>query len=376
MRNENDKINYIDEIKNENNKQPQNAKAKHYSPSDASIAFILSLVVPQVLMILLFVILGKEFISSILVSALVPQLCFFGVFMFISHKKRVDIKQATALNFKINIWVLLLVLVIGIVSMFGFSPLITLFDTITSSWGYQSAVSNIDVGTLGKLFGCIFYAALLPSICEELIFRGIITNGLKKYGTITAVVLSSVLFALMHQNLQQLIYQLFLGGVMAYIVLKTGSIIYTMLLHFFNNFVILLSAHLFGETEATVDLSNAWNIIKPILIAIAAVLIVVGILFVINIILKKSNKKQLAIVSTENMQDANSQTHSTNVENESKNFEQNNNQTQSANSTNFLQDSINRADAQTKFYKNPYVISAIIVGVVFWIFVVISMFKA
>ena len=337
-----------------------------FSPSDAGIAFILCLVVPQVVVLLLYVLFGGAIQGVMLVSALVPQLCFFSVYVFVTRKKRLNFKTATALNFKINIWVLLLVLLVGIVAMFGFSPLINLFDTITSGWGYKSSVANIDVSTFWKFFASIFYVALLPAICEELVFRGIIANGFKKYGTVTAVVLSAVLFALMHQNLQQLVYQLFLGGVMAYIVIKTGSIIYTMLLHFFNNFVILLSAHLFGEEEANVNLSNAWEIIKPILIAICAVLIIVGILWLINYVLKRERAKK--------------QNQIANAEQSSPNLNENKVQTEIAKNNDqrkgILLESMDRADRQTKFYKNPYVVSAIVIGIVFWILVVISMFKA
>ena len=193
----------------------------------------------------------------------------------------------------------MLVISIGVIAIFGFTPLTNLFDYLTSKLGYSSVATNIDLSSFWKFFAAIFYVALLPAICEELIFRGIITNGLKKYGMVAAVALSAVLFALMHQNLQQLIYQLFLGAVMAYIVLKTGSIIYTMALHFFNNFLIILLAFLSGES-GSVDYSDpkyaeyygsAWNVIWPILLAIATILVIVGILFLMTYLVNKKAKK-------------------------------------------------------------------------------------
>ncbi len=370
-------------------------KTNLYSQSDSGLAFILALLVPQILILIVVLICGlitglpysssdesvKTFVNtyqftSTLISALVPQISFLIVFIFISERRKVNYKTANQINFKLNIWVLMCVLAIGLIALFGFSPLINMLDSITSSWGYKSSVANIDVSTFWKFFGTVFYVALLPAICEELIFRGIITNGLKKFGTVTAVVLSAVFFSLMHQNLQQLVYQLFLGGVMAYIAIKTGSIIYTMLLHFFNNFVILFSSYLSGDSEEILDYSNAWNVIYPILLVIFAVAAILGLLWVINFILKKpKEKKQQASqsvnlsIQNENQSSLENITKETDIQIENINKDIDN-QTQNSNN---VFEAINTANE--KFYQNQTIVIAIITGIIFWVFAVISAFK-
>ena len=354
-----------------------------YSPTDASFAFILALIVPQILFVVVMAIIGKENASNTIVIALIPQISFLITFFFISERKKVNYKQANQINFKINIWALLVVILIGVVAIFGFSFLINLFDYITSQWGYKGSTSNIDVSTFGKFFGTIFYVALLPAVCEELIFRGVITNGFKKYGTVTAVVLSAIFFALMHQNLQQLIYQLFLGAVMAYIAIKTGSILYTMILHFFNNFIILLLAHLSGDSGVT-DFtdpkiieyySNVWNVIWPILLSLLAVGVIVGLLFLLNFIIKKSKQKEeilqtnQTVFKTDALDQSNQNELKTNLEKQEEQITTNDNTINSNVNSMF-----SNFDEKQKFYQNPIVICAFVAGLIFWILTVISSF--
>ena len=395
------------------NKNVYRQRTNIYAPSDASIAFILALIVPQIVMVVIYFIFGKAAAYNVFVASLVPQISFLGVFFYISEKRKVNYKLANQIKFKLNVWIALLVVAIGAICILGFTPLTSLFDYLTYTWGYNGGISDsIDVSTLGKLFFAIFHVALLPAICEELIFRGIITNGLKKYGTVSAVIISAVLFALMHQNLQQLFYQLFLGAVMAYIVIKTGSIIYTMILHFFNNFTILLLAHI--TNESAVDFSdpkyaeyysNAWNIIWPVLVVIGVIGAVAILLFLINYILKKQNGKGEQIVAeiitnesanlsgnqnpliVEQMSE-NKKTEENSIknqENQQKNdkneendndFQQNqNNQGAMGRVFGAVNNAINESDAHSKFYQNPFIISAIVIGIIFWVLTVVSLFK-
>lgn len=339
-----------------------------YAPSDSGIAFMLAIFVPQVLIVLVLVLFGKQVATSTLASALVPQISFLLTFVYVSEKRKVNYKKANQINFAINPWVLLVVLLIGVVSMLGFSPLISVFDTVTTSWGYKSSIANIDVTSFLKFFGAVFYVALLPAVCEELIFRGIVTNGLKKYGTTTAVVISSIFFALMHQNLQQLIYQLFLGAVMAYIVLKTGSIIYTMCLHFFNNFAILLLSHLNVNIFDGLDYSKPLVIVLSVALAIATIGIVCLLLWAVNGIISHKQKLQNSIADSSKSVDIKSATTISAKSESSADAKGVNENVQ-------LSSALIRADQTDKFYKNAFVVSALVVGIIMWVASVIVAFN-
>lgn len=87
----------------------------------------------------------------------------------------------------------------------------------------------------------VLVAAVLPAIFEELMFRGIVLQSLRRFGDLFALAVSSLLFALLHGNLVQLPNALLTGMVLGYIVLRTGTLRASVLCHFVNNlFPILL----------------------------------------------------------------------------------------------------------------------------------------
>jgi len=82
----------------------------------------------------------------------------------------------------------------------------------------------------------IIRASIIPAIFEELMFRGVILSSLRKYGDMFAILISSVLFALFHGNLAQMV-STFIGGLAyGFIAVKSNSLIIPMIVHFTNNF--------------------------------------------------------------------------------------------------------------------------------------------
>lgn len=92
----------------------------------------------------------------------------------------------------------------------------------------------------------IFGMALVPAVFEELFFRKWILNSAKKYGAVFAVVFSALLFGIYHMNLSQGIFAFLLGIVFGIIAIKTGSIKFTVLIHFLNNAVACMGM-IYGE---------------------------------------------------------------------------------------------------------------------------------
>jgi sodium transport system permease protein len=92
------------------------------------------------------------------------------------------------------------------------------------------------LGEATSLWQILALLALLPAICEELAFRGFILSGLgRMQDRVLAIVVSSLFFAIAHPVLQQSLTAFALGLVIAYIALKTGSILPCMLFHCVHN---------------------------------------------------------------------------------------------------------------------------------------------
>lgn len=82
--------------------------------------------------------------------------------------------------------------------------------------------------------------ALLPAILEEMVYRGYILRILLPHGKLFAILISSMLFALMHGNILQIPFAFIVGLACGYLAVKTGSIWISVMLHFLNNFMSML----------------------------------------------------------------------------------------------------------------------------------------
>ncbi len=96
----------------------------------------------------------------------------------------------------------------------------------------------------------LFLSAALPAVIEEMAFRGIIMRGLEQFGALTAVLLSSVAFSLMHGSFNQLVLQ-FLGGfAIGGVVLITKNYILGSIMHAFNNLFAVIYALIVSDEFA------------------------------------------------------------------------------------------------------------------------------
>jgi membrane protease YdiL (CAAX protease family) len=78
--------------------------------------------------------------------------------------------------------------------------------------------------------------ALLPALCEELLFRGAIARGLRpRLGLVGAAVLSSAYFALLHGSVARLPITFALAMVLALVTLRSGSLVPAIAIHAGNN---------------------------------------------------------------------------------------------------------------------------------------------
>lgn len=82
----------------------------------------------------------------------------------------------------------------------------------------------------------ILSACIIAPIIEEVVFRGIILNGmLKRYSPTTAIVISSLIFAIIHGNIHQAVNAFVLALIIGYVFYKTRSIYLAIFCHFINN---------------------------------------------------------------------------------------------------------------------------------------------
>ncbi|MDO5715610.1 MAG: type II CAAX endopeptidase family protein [Tissierellia bacterium] len=103
-------------------------------------------------------------------------------------------------------------------------------------------LQNIPLSTY-LIFMCI-----IPAICEEVFFRGALMNSYSIYGNRFAIIMSSMVFALFHFDIQNFIAPLLLGILFANVIDMTGSIYAAMIAHLTNNVVAVISARYLNDT--------------------------------------------------------------------------------------------------------------------------------
>lgn len=91
--------------------------------------------------------------------------------------------------------------------------------------------------------------ALLPAIAEEFLFRGVLTRIFYQFtlNIHIAIVAIALFFAALHLQFHYLLPMWFMGIILGYVYYWTGSIFYSVLLHFINNSIAIIGVHYFQD---------------------------------------------------------------------------------------------------------------------------------
>ncbi len=94
----------------------------------------------------------------------------------------------------------------------------------------------------------LLLVAALPAVCEELAFRGFILSAGRSLGNNRrAIIVSAIFFGLAHGMLQQSINTFFIGLVLGYLAVRSGSLLPGVIFHFLNNAMMVLAAKVTPE---------------------------------------------------------------------------------------------------------------------------------
>jgi membrane protease YdiL (CAAX protease family) len=99
----------------------------------------------------------------------------------------------------------------------------------------QEVMTRLDV-TGWNFFLTFFSAAIFAPVAEEIFFRGFLYGGLRaRFGSIVAIIVSTVFFTALHFSLDAFVPILVLGLFLAWLYERTGSLYPGIILHASNN---------------------------------------------------------------------------------------------------------------------------------------------
>ena len=217
-----------------------------------------------------------------LFTSVAVELGFVMVAFFLGKKDQIKCLNACGIKAKSPWWYYVVAILLGVICLFLFNPLIELWERLLTTIGYNITEINIPLSNVWYLLLALVCLAVVPAFCEEMLFRGVILNGLRSYGACFSIGISALLFSLMHTNLQQLPYTLILGVVLGIIVYFTRDLKLSMLIHFSNNAVAVLLMY-FTRSSGN---PFVWY---DILIALVGVIGAVALMILIIYYLKKKS---------------------------------------------------------------------------------------
>jgi membrane protease YdiL (CAAX protease family) len=143
-------------------------------------------------------------------------------------------EQLRATNGKMSFGVFSAMFVLTWLCGFVMSGIFTAIDTAISGTGI-SFISSYDTvfSDMGSP-SMLIYAILIGPICEELVFRGAVMKMLEKIDVRFAMIVSSLMFALMHGIVFQIV-AVFPTGMLLAFVARKYSLKWSIALHIFTN---------------------------------------------------------------------------------------------------------------------------------------------
>jgi len=137
---------------------------------------------------------------------------------------------------------------LGLLLIFSISYIVGQIMTLLP--GYEAMLAMYKAMFAGvNPIALMIGAALIGPTCEEIIFRGVILEGLtKKYNPTKAIVFGALIFGIIHLQPLQVINAFFLGLALGWIYLRTKSLWVCIVAHVLYNAIALSGGT--GETES------------------------------------------------------------------------------------------------------------------------------
>ncbi len=189
---------------------------------------------------------GNEFVGGLVgqLGLVITEIGFLAISIVFCLIRKVSIKEVFPLKkFSAAQFFGVVIMLIGSlmtsliavgISMFVITSL-KLNDLVKLDSLQEYVYSNNSAGVISLIL-TLLIMAVLPAICEESFMRGAVFScfrGMKKEWVV--VIIIGALFGLLHLDPVRFMNTAILGGMFAYIMIKTNNFILPVLFHFMNN---------------------------------------------------------------------------------------------------------------------------------------------
>ena len=152
-------------------------------------------------------------------------------------------------------------------------------DSVTKAMGNLLAAKTIFDGAF-----IILLVAVIPAVCEEVMFRGYVQKSFEyKLKPFTAALITAVFFGAFHMEPYSFIPLVALGLYFGFAAYKSNSIFVPMSLHFFNNFLMVIFYFIFGDDDVVNNaVTKSFDLLSTLMIFIALIALFAGVVLLIR----------------------------------------------------------------------------------------------
>jgi membrane protease YdiL (CAAX protease family) len=173
--------------------------------------------------------------------------------IFFLKKRKMNLKRTLSLE-KLRSKHLLIGILGGLGGFFIFSIILVIMESIIGPYP-EELIKPIMEAFPKNWWGFILWIlgiAFSAGICEEILFRGFVQNGLEKsWGTKKALIAASIIFGVFHLDPWRSPAAILLGLVAGYLLLKTRSLLTPIAFHISTNSVGQILTYLYYNTSAS-----------------------------------------------------------------------------------------------------------------------------
>ena len=164
---------------------------------------------------------------------IIPSFAFIYIYDFDVKIDKLPNRQSLLISLCLIICIIPLIAFLSQINQFIFSPNLELID-------FQNRILHSET-FLDTALNLIIIA-FIPAIGEELIFRGIIQSRLLKWlsKASISIVLSSLIFSLVHFDLSGILPRFALGLLLGYLFYWSKNLFIPIFIHFINNAIVVL----------------------------------------------------------------------------------------------------------------------------------------
>lgn len=188
-----------------------------------------------------------------------------------------------------------------VVYVFTLFPMVAFVNSISMLFVENTVTAISDDVLAMPMWVMIFAIGILGPFVEEIVFRGVILQSYQRTGRIVgSIVLSSVMFGMMHLNFNQFAYGTVMGVMLALLVEATGTVLTSFIAHaLFNTVEVIMmftSNNTLDEaTEYLDDMGTVWEFGYMVYLGVAAIIFTVFAFFIVRMISANEGRKEFFV---------------------------------------------------------------------------------